>query len=139
MDLITEMREELTVAQGRIEDEARRVPGDTRRALDSAVRQIRSTLEQSGTLFLKHKGYGEQQAGIRKIMRTIERDFTADRQLARQVTHTLGRTSTTMHSLDDLSAPPLELVRYWLDIAHRFLDALEPLLAEQESAESTGR
>lgn len=139
MDPITEMREELTLAQERIEDEARRVPGDTRRALDSAVRQIRSALEQSGTLFLKHKGYGEQQAGIRKIMRTIERDFTADRRLARQVAHTLGRTSTTMHSLDDLSAPPLELVRYWLEVARQFLDTLEPILAERESAESTYR
>ena len=139
MDPIVEMREKLDLTQKRIEREAHLVPGDTRRALDSVVRQIRSVLEQAGVLFLDHKGYGRQQVGTRKIMRTIEREFTADRRLARQVAHTLGRTSTTMHSLDDLSAPPLELVRYWLDVARRFLDALEPILAERESAESTGR
>lgn len=130
MNLITGMRETLALAQERVEHEAHLVPGDTRRALDSAVRQIRSVLEQAGTLFLEHKGYGQQQAGIRKIMGVIRRDFTADRQLARQVAHTLGRTSTSMHSLDDLSAPPLELVRYWLNIANRFLDALELELSE---------
>ena len=124
------MREKLELAQERIEREAHIMPGDTRRALDSAVRQIRSVLEQAGALFLEHKGYGRQQAGIRKIMSIIRRDFTADRPLARQVAHTLGRTSTTMHSLDDLSAPPLELVRYWLDITHRFLDALESELSK---------
>ena len=125
------MFEQLELAQERVEREAHLVAGDTRRALDSAVRQIRSVLEQAGAMFLEHKGYG-QHAGIRKIMGTIRRDFTADRQLAHQVAHTLGRTSTTMHSLDDLSAPPLDLVRYWLDITHRFLDALESEMSEND-------
>lgn len=124
------MREDLELAKERVERAVHLMPGDTRRALDGAVRQIRSVLERAGALFLEHKGYGRQKVGIRKLMRTIERDFTADRQLARQVAHTLGRTSTTMHSLDDLSAPPLELVRYWLNIANRFLDALESELSK---------
>lgn len=136
MDLIIRMRKRLELAQERVEHEVHLVPGDTRRALDSAVRQIRSVLEQAGAMFLEHKGYG-QQANIRKIMGVIRRDFTADRQLARQVAHTLGRTSTTMHSLDDLSAPPLELVRYWLDITHRFLDALESEMSKNDG-ETTG-
>lgn len=132
MDPIIRMRKRLELAQERVEHEVHLVPGDTRRALDSAVRQIRSVLEQAGAMFLEHKGYGRQQASIRKIMGVIRRDFTVDRQLGRQVAHTLGRTSTTMHSLDDLSAPPLELVRYWLDITHRFLDALESELSKSD-------
>ena len=86
--------------------------------------------------FLRTKGYDRNRPPIRHLIHLIKREFRQDRKLALEVAHTLAETSAAMHPLDAIAAPPIELVRYWLSVARRFLEALDPIL-EEHSANAT--
>lgn len=120
-------------AELRLESPAPDAPGDARRSRDSAVRQVRAVLEAAIADFLRTKGYHRDRPPIRHLIHLLKREFRQDRQLALEVAHTLAETSAAMHPLDAIAAPPIELVRYWLSVARRFLDALDPILAEHDA------
>lgn len=137
---------ELSVLRGNTEAAGRRIrtarrdgSGDTRRSLDSATRQVRATLEAATKEFLSLNHPPGRLQQIRHIVYLIRREFVHDRQLGREVANALRDTSQAMHPLDNVFAPPLPLVQYWLSVAHRFLDALEPILAERNAAAEEGR
>ena len=124
---LTEFRQRLDVAVQRIESG---VPGDTRRSIESAVRQIRSVLEHASIEFLRGNGHPPPDLTIIKnLIHLVKHEFNPDRRLARKVAKTINEVSSRgSGSAENLSPPPVDLVRTWMEIAYSWLDALEPIL-----------
>lgn len=132
---LAELYDSLDAAEQRIQSG---VPGDTRRSLDSAVRSIRSTLEEAAKEFLRGNNHPPPKLVLRHIVSLLKREFRANRRLARQVANVLGETSGGIHTGDQLASPPVELVRSWLALARHFLDVLGPILSRRGQSVTGG-
>lgn len=103
--------------------------GDASTRAESAALRLRGALTAAATAFLERDGSHPPPplTVLGNLQDLIESEFTHDHNLAREVANTLGRTSTPMHYQEG-SLPLPEIIRTWISIVRRFLDALKTLL-----------
>ena len=104
--------------------------GDAGTRAERAAHRLRGVLLKAATAFLERDGSHPPPdlKVMGNVQDLIEAEFTYGGDLAREVVKALGRTSDPMHYREGL-APLHEIVRGWISVARRFLDALEPLLS----------
>ena len=123
---LTRLRKVVDAAERLIEDSGQ---GDASTRAESAALRLRGALHKAATAFLERDGSHPPPplTVLGNVQDLIEAEFTHDLDLARDVAKTLGRTSAPMHYQEG-SLPLPEIIRGWISIARRFLDALEALL-----------
>lgn len=88
---------------------------------------IRHVLEDSGKKYLNGKGH-RPPLHIAKIQSLIKSEFDGDLRLAKRVSHTLGRITGDVKKVNKHQILTAGLVRDWLDLARRWLNALEDIV-----------
>ena len=88
---------------------------------------IRHVLEDSGKKYLSGKGH-RPPLHIAKIQSLIKSEFDGDLRLARRVSKLLGRITSGVKKVDKHQILTAAMVRDWLDLARRWLNALEDIV-----------
>ena len=130
---LSSLRDTLKQVERRINSPATGAPGAVRRARALAAGNIRDVLMEAAALFLSGLGYRPSQINkIEAIVPLIKSKFTVDDDgLAESVGEALGDTSDWSHARAQTEILAETDVNLWLDVANRFVDALEPILAER--------
>ena len=126
------LRDTLGQIERRINSPTTGRPGAVRRALATAPGNIRDVLMEAAALFLSGLGYRPSQINkIEAVVPLIKSQFTVDDDLAKSVGEALGDTSDWSHPRAHTEILAETDINLWLDVANRFVDALEPILADR--------
>lgn len=129
---LSSLRDTLEQVERRINSPATDRPGAVRRAQTIAAGNIRDVLMEAVALFLSGLGHPPPKLDvIEAIVPLIKSKFTANVDLAESVGEALGGTSSWSHARAHSEILADTDVSLWLDVANRFVDALEPILAER--------